>query len=85
MQKICNSNLTSNDLGEELNKVRMHSPDYYTIILTNIVNPNVHDWLEEQLRRHQSYFENKGRNPAFQSIHQTTDLQVYTAGQMPSA
>lgn len=106
-KRYVSSNLNSSEIGKELNKVRMHSPDYYVIILTNTLNPNVHDWLEgvknqypfkilvfdidwleKQLKRqpslYQSYFENKERNPAFQSIHQTTDLQIYTAGQMPS-
>lgn len=99
--------LTTADIGEELNKVRMHSPDYYAIILTNTLSPNVHDWLEGvknqypfkilvfdidwlegQLKRqpglYRRFFENRERNPFLQSIQQTTDLQIYTAGQMPS-
>jgi hypothetical protein len=105
-KRYVSSNLTIVDVGEELNKVRMHNIDYYAIILTNTLNPNLHDWLESvkkqypfkillfdidwlegQLKRlpilYQTYFEDKERNPAFQSI-QNTDLQVYTAGQMPS-
>ena len=34
-KRYVSSNLTSSDIGEELNKVRMHSPEYYAIILTN--------------------------------------------------
>jgi len=106
-KRYTSSSLTSDEIGKELNTVRMHNPDYYAIMLTNTLNPNVHDWLEgvkkhypfkvllfdkdwlnEQLKRqpslYQSYFENNDRNSSFQPVLQSTDLQVYTAGQMPS-
>lgn len=106
-KRYVNSNLSIRELGEELTKVRMHSPDYYAIMLTNTLNPNVHDWLdgvknqypfkilifdidwlEKQLKLqpifYQSYFENRERNTMFHTIRQSTDLQVYTAGKMPS-
>ena len=46
------------------------------------------DWLERQLKRQPGlvkyYFENQNRNENLYSIRNTTDLQVYTAGKMPS-
>ena len=45
-KRYVNSNLTIDEIERELAKVRMHSPDYYAIILTNTLNPNVHDWLD---------------------------------------
>ena len=45
-KRLVSTNLTAEGLGIELNKIRMHKLDYYLIILTNTLNPNVHDWLE---------------------------------------
>jgi hypothetical protein len=106
-KRYVTSNLTIENVSLELNKVRMHSPDYYAILLTNTLNPNVHDWLEgvknqypfkilifdvdwleTQMRRQPSlykrYFENEERNKSIYSIRNTTELQIYTAGKMPS-
>lgn len=106
-KRLVNSNLTLEDLGKELNKVRMHKPDYYMIILTNTLNPNIVDWLESvaeqfpfkilikdidwlesQLKRQPGlvkfYFENHERVNDLSAIRNSTDLQIYTAGKMPS-
>lgn len=106
-KRLVKSNLTINDLNEELGKVRMHKPDYYLLILTNTLNPNIVDWLdgvkdqypfkiivndidwlERQLKRQpglvKHYFENQSRHESLYSVRNTTDLQVYTAGKMPS-
>ncbi len=45
-KRLVKTNLTLEDLGKELNKVRMHTVDYYMIILSNSLNPNIVDWLE---------------------------------------
>jgi hypothetical protein len=45
-KRLVKTNLTLDDLGKELNKVRMHKPDYYMIVLSNSLNPNIVDWLE---------------------------------------
>lgn len=46
------------------------------------------DWLESQLKREPSlykyYFENDERNEQIYTFKNQTDLQVYTAGKMPS-
>jgi len=106
-KRYINTNLTIDDISSELNKVRMHNPDYYLIMLSNTLKPNVYDWLEgvkpqypfkilvfdvdwleKQLNRQtiliKRYFENQEKRDSHYSIRNSTDLQVYTAGKMPS-
>jgi len=45
-KRYTNTNLSIDNISSELNKVRMHNPDYYLIMLSNTLKPNVHDWLE---------------------------------------
>lgn len=45
-KRLVKTNLTIDDLSTELNKVRMHNPDYYLLILSNTLKPNVVDWLD---------------------------------------
>ena len=106
-KRLVKTNLSIDDLSSELNKVRMHKIDYYLVILSNTLKPNLVDWiegikkdypfkiiindidwLESQLKREPSlykfYFENDERNELIYSINNSTDLQIYTAGKMPS-
>lgn len=106
-KRLVKTNLSIDDLSSELNKVRMHKIDYYLVILSNTLKPNVVDWidgirkdfpfkilvndidwLESQLKREPSlykfYFDNEERNEQIYSIKNSTDLQIYTAGKMPS-
>lgn len=106
-KRLVKTNLSIDDLSSELNKVRMHKLDYYLIILSNTLKPNLVDWIEEikkdyrfkiiindidwlesQLQRepnlYKFYFENDERNELIYSIKASTDLQIYTAGKMPS-
>lgn len=106
-KRLVKTNLTIDDLSSELNKVRMHRIDYYLVILSNTLKPNLVDWidgvrkdypfkiiindidwLESQIKREPSlykyYFENDQRNEQIYSIKNSTDLQIYTAGKMPS-
>lgn len=57
--------------------------DYNFKIIINDI-----DWLENQLKREPSlykyYFENSSRNEQIYSIKNNTELQIYTAGKMPS-
>ena len=45
-KRYTTTNLTIDNISSELNKVRIHNPNYYLVILSNTLNPNVHDWLE---------------------------------------
>ncbi len=106
-KRYINTNLTIDNLGTELNKVRMHKIDYYLLMITNTVNPNLHDWLEQVKNQYQfkilifdidwlenllkkqnslyrRYFENATDYNYLNPIKTTTDLQIYTAGKMPS-
>lgn len=106
-KRLVKTNLSIDELSSELNKVRMHQIDYYLIILSNTLKPNLVDWidgirkdyhfkiiindidwLESQLKREPSlykyYFENNERNEQIYFIKNSTDLQIYTAGKMPS-
>ncbi|CDF79289.1 hypothetical protein BN863_15770 [Formosa agariphila KMM 3901] len=106
-KRLVKTNLSIDDLSSELNKVRMHQIDYYLVILSNTLKPNLVDWidgiskdypfkiiindidwLESQLKREPSlykhYFENDDRNEQIYSLKNSTDLQIYTAGKMPS-
>src|ERR1019366_8833160 len=46
------------------------------------------DWLEKQIvrqpRLYKHYFQSEEKSTSYHSIRSTTDLQVYTAGKMPS-
>lgn len=44
-KRLVKTNLEIDDLSTELNKVRMHNPDYYLLILSNTLKPSVVDWL----------------------------------------
>ena len=106
-KRLVKTNLSIDDLSSELNKVRMHKIDYYLVILSNTLKPNIVDWiegikddypfkiiindidwLENQLKLEHSlykfYFEKGERNEQIYSIKNSTDIQIYTAGKMPS-
>ncbi|UVD80067.1 restriction endonuclease [Myroides albus] len=74
------SNTLKSNLVDWIDGVRK---DYSFKILINDI-----DWLENQLRREPSlykyYFENISRNEVIYSIKNNTQLQIYTAGKMPS-
>jgi|GEM_PF-5367960 hypothetical protein len=99
--------LSINEISSELNKVRMHNPDYYAIMISRTITSNVHDWLDEvkkqypfrilifdvdwlekQLTRQpllfKLFFENQEQSIVYSNIKTNTELQVYTAGKMPS-
>lgn len=44
-KRFVSTNLSVDDIGTELNKVRMHKLDDYLIIVSNTILPAVHDWL----------------------------------------
>lgn len=106
-KRYVSTNLTIEIISAEINKVRMHNPDYYAIFITNTLNPNVHDWLEgvknqypfkiliydvdwlekqlsRQVNLYKRFFENQERNLSFNRIKNSTDIQIYTAGKMPT-
>mgnify|MGYP006286966857 CR=1 FL=1 len=45
-KRLVKTNLTIDDLSSELNKVRMHKIDYYLVILSNTLKPNLVDWID---------------------------------------
>lgn len=74
------TNTLKSNLVDWIEGIRKNFP--FKIIINDI------DWLEKQLKREPSlykhYFENTLRNDHLYYIKDNTDLQIYTAGKMPS-
>ncbi|WP_026705186.1 restriction endonuclease [Flavobacterium soli] len=106
-KRYTTTKLTIEDLAAELNKVRMHKPDYYLLLITNALNPNLYDWLqqvkteysfkihifgvdwlENQLQKspllYKRFFEKNDTYSHLFRVNPNTDLQIYTAGKMPT-
>ena len=74
------SNTLKSNLVDWIDGIRK---DYSFKIIINDI-----DWLESQIKRdpnlYKYYFENDQRNEQIYLIKNSTDLQIYTAGKMPS-